>query len=111
FAASATAPYWIGATLSLPLMMALWFAPLLTFFHGVKPLPALKLSFMGCLRNILPMSVYGLAILAALVVLVPLGLRIGLYDLGLWLIAPVLVPSIYTSYRDIYVASEADTPA
>jgi len=110
-ATSVTRAALIGAALSLPLLMALWFAPLLTFFHGVKPLPALKLSFLGCLRNVLPMSVYGLAILAALIVLVPLGLRIGLYDLGLWLIAPVLVPSIYASYRDIYVASEADTPA
>ncbi len=110
-ATSVTRAALIGAALSLPLLMALWFAPLLTFFHGVKPLPALKASLMGCLRNILPMSVYGLVILAALIVLVPFGLQIGFYDLGLWLIAPVLVPSIYASYRDIYVAPEADNSA
>ena len=110
-ATSVTRAALIGAALSLPLLMALWFAPLLTFFQDMKPLPALKSSFIGCLRNILPMSVYGLVILAALIVLVPFGLRIGLYDLGLWLIAPVLVPSIYASYRDIYVASATDAPA
>lgn len=95
----------VGTALSMPLLMALWFAPLLTFFDNVKPLPALKASFVGCLRNILPLSLYGLVILAAMVVLVPFGLKIGLYDIGLWLIAPVFVPSIYASYKDIYVAA------
>ena len=91
--------------------MALWFAPLLTFFENVKPLPALKSSFVGCLRNILPLSIYGLVVLAAMVVLVPFGLKLGLYDVGLWLIAPVFVPSIYASYKDIYVAApDADRP-
>jgi hypothetical protein len=102
-AASVTRAALVGAALSLPLLMALWFAPLLTFFHDMKPLPALKSSFMACLRNVLPLSIYGLVVLAALVVLVPFGLKLGLYDVGLWLIAPVLVPSIYASYRGLYV--------
>lgn len=106
-AASVTRAALVGAALSLPLLMALWFAPLLTFFHGVKPLPALKSSFVGCLRNVLPLSIYGLVVLAALIVLVPFGLKLGLYDIGVWLIAPVFVPSIYASYKDIYVAVPA----
>jgi len=106
-AASVTRAALVGAALSMPLLMALWFAPLLTFFDNVKPLPALKSSFVGCLRNILPLSIYGLVVLAALVVLVPFGLQLGLYDIGLWLIAPVVVPSIYASYKDIYVAAPA----
>ena len=85
--------------------MALWFAPLLTFFHDMRPWPALRSSFLACLRNVLPMSVYGLAMLAAILVLVPLGLGLGFYDAGLWMIAPVLVPSIYASYQDLYPAS------
>jgi len=107
-AASVTRAALVGAVLSVPLLMALWFAPLLTFFENVKPLLALKSSFVGCLRNILPLSIYGLVVLAALVVLVPFGLKLGLYDIGLWLIAPVFVPSIYASYKDIYVATPAD---
>lgn len=106
-AASVTQAALVGALLSVPLLMAMWFAPLLTFFHDLKPWPALKSSFMACLRNILPLSVYGLVVLAALIVLVPFGLKLGLYDLGLWLIAPVLVPSIYASYKDLYAAPPA----
>jgi len=94
----------VGAVLSIPLLMALWFAPLLTFFHDIRPWPALRSSFLACVRNVLPLTVYGLAILAALVVLVPFGMSLGFYDAGLWLLAPVLVPSIYASYKDLYVA-------
>jgi uncharacterized membrane protein len=75
-AASVTQAALVGTVLSLPLLMALWFAPLLTFFHDVRPWPALRSSFLACLQNVLPMSVYGLAMLAALVVLVPFGLRL-----------------------------------
>jgi hypothetical protein len=106
-AASVTQAALVGTVLSLPLLMALWFAPLLTFFHDVRPWPALRSSFLACLQNVLPMSVYGLAMLAALVVLVPFGLRLGFYDAGLWMIAPVLVPSIYASYQDLYAGPAA----
>ena len=75
--------------------MALCFAPLLAYFDGMKPLAALKLSLVACLKNMLPMLVYGLVLLAALVVLVPIGIRYRQFDLGLWLMSPVLVPSIY----------------
>ena len=104
-AASVTQAALVGTALSVPLLMALWFAPLLTFFHDMRPWPALRSSFLACLRNVLPMSVYGLAMLAAILVLVPLGLGLGFYDAGLWMIAPVLVPSIYASYQDLYPAS------
>lgn len=97
----------VGAAISLPLLMALWFAPLLTYFHDVKPLQALKSSFIACLKNFLPMFVYGLVLFAALMVLVPIGIKLGQYDLGFWLMAPVLLPSIYASYKDIYAAGAA----
>jgi hypothetical protein len=47
-------------------------------------------------------------LLAGLVVLVPVGIRTREFDLGLWLLSPVLVPSIYASYRDIFTVSSAD---
>lgn len=101
----------VGAVVSLPLLMALWFAPLLTYFHGMKPLPALQSSLIACLKNSLPMCVYGLALLAALMVLVPVGVGLGHYDLGLWLMTPALVPSIYASYKEIYAKGAAATAA
>jgi hypothetical protein len=100
----------VGAALSLPLLMALYFAPLLAYFDDVKPLQALKLSLLACLKNLLPMLVYGLLLLAGLVVLVPIGIRFREFDLGLWLMAPVLVPSIYVCYRDIFSVSDASAP-
>jgi hypothetical protein len=100
----------VGAVLSLPLLMALWFAPLLVYFNDVKPLQALKLSLIACLHNTLPMLVYSLVLLAALLVVLPIGMPFREYDLGLWLIAPVLIPSIYVSYRDIFAAGGASAP-
>lgn len=110
-AASATNAVLVGSLASIPLLMALWFAPLLIFFHDAKPLQALQWSFVACLTNMLPFLVYGLVLLAGLMLLVPLGMKVGIFDLGLWLMAPVLVPSIYASYRDIFSAGETPSDA
>lgn len=104
-AASATNAVLVGSLASIPLLMALWFAPLLVYFHDARPLQALQWSFVACLTNVLPFFVYGLVILAGLMLLVPAGIKLGIFDLGLWLMAPVLVPSIYASYRDIFSAA------
>lgn len=92
-----------GLLLSVPLMMAVWFAPLLVFFNDMKPVPALLLSLGACLRNFLPFLVYGIAVVVPLVVLMPLSLAARQPDLGLWLLAPILVPSIYAGYKDLFV--------
>ena len=97
----------VGFGISLPLMMAVWFAPLLVFFDEVKPLPALLLSLWACVRNILPFLVYGTAALVPMVILAPIGLSLRQPDLGLWLLAPILVPSIYASYQDLFVRAPA----
>lgn len=93
----------VGFGVSLPLMMAVWFAPLLVFFDDVKPLPALALSLWACLKNILPLLIYGMAVVVPVVILMPLSLATRQPDLGMWLLAPILVPSIYVSYRDLFV--------
>lgn len=98
FAASA------GAILSLPLMMALWFAPLLVYFDGMKPPKAMLYSFWACWKNVLPFLYYGLIIMIALIVAIPFGLAAGQIDLSLWILAPVLIPTIYTSYKDLFSA-------
>ena len=97
----------VGLGISLPLMMAVWFAPLLVFFDDVKPLPALVLSLWACLKNVLPLLIYCMAVLVPLVVLTPLSLAVRQPDIGLWLLAPILVPSIYVSYKDLFVRQPA----
>lgn len=85
--------------LLVPLLMAYWFAPALVLFDGLAAWPAMRLSFTACLRNILPFTVYGVAGMVLFVVgSIPLGL-------GLLAVIPVLfATSIYTAYRDIFVA-------
>jgi hypothetical protein len=96
----------IGAAIYLPLIMLIWFAPLLVVFDGLAPVPAMKLSFEACLRNTVAFLVYGLVILAAWTVLSipiafgPVGaaLVIAFFVLSI----PVLICSIYLSYKDVF---------
>lgn len=82
--------------LGLVLAMALWFAPSLVVFRGTPPVEALGLSLRASLKNIAPFALYGLAyIAAAILATIPLGL-------GWFVLVPVLVLTVYTSYRDIF---------
>jgi hypothetical protein len=92
-----------GLAISLPFLMATWFAPLLVFFVDVPPRRALGLSLLACVRNVLPFLVYGAAVLAPMMILMPLGMAARQPDLAIWLLAPVVVPSIYASYKDLFV--------
>ena len=56
----------------------------------------MKLSFIGCLKNLLPLTVYGLV--AMLLIMIG-SLTFGL---GLLIVLPVITASIYSAYRDIY---------
>jgi uncharacterized membrane protein len=81
--------------LMLPLFMAVWFAPALVVFHERGALEAMKESFSGCLRNVVPFLVYGLVgLVLAVLASIP-------FALGWLVVGPVFVASIYTSYRDI----------
>ena len=90
--------------LAIPLMAAYWFAPALAMLHDMPALPAMKESFVACLRNFAPMLVYGLVMAALLVVaLIPLGL-------GLLAWAPLLVTTVYASYRSVFTEPEDGEP-
>jgi hypothetical protein len=102
-AAIASRALLVGTLLSLPLLMALWYAPLLVYFHDLGTLASLKWSLVGCLRNALPMLIYGLALLAAMFIAMPFAIGVRQFDLAFWLLAPVIAPSLYVSYKDIYV--------
>lgn len=98
-----------GIAISLPLMMAAWFAPLLVFFDDIKPVPALLLSFWACIKNTLPLLLFGIIVIATMVLLMPLSLATRQPDLALWLLAPLLVPAIYASYRDLFEAMSVES--
>jgi uncharacterized membrane protein len=85
--------------LILPVMMAIWFAPPLVVFHRMGAFEAMKASFAGCLKNIVPFLVYGLiGLVLAIVATLPLML-------GWLVLGPVIAGSIYAAYRDIYFSS------
>jgi uncharacterized membrane protein len=85
--------------LLLPVVMAIWFAPPLVVFHKMGAFEAMKASFVGCLKNIVPFVVYGLIGLV-LAIVASLLLMLGWLVLG-----PVLAASIYAAYRDIYFSA------
>ena len=90
----------VGLALYLPLLMLIWFAPLLVVFHDSNPVEAMKASFFACLTNWLPFLIYGLIILVLwFIASIPLFL-------GLVVLLPVLVCSVYASYKDIFVETE-----
>jgi uncharacterized membrane protein len=83
--------------LLLPVVMAIWFAAPLVVFHDQGAVEAMKGSFIGCLKNLLPFLWYGV-LLFLLSIVASLPLLLGWLVLG-----PVLAASVYTSYRDIYL--------
>jgi uncharacterized membrane protein len=87
----------VGSALLVPLVMAVWFAPMLVVFEGVPAVRAMQLSVHACLLNLLPFLLYG-AVMFGLLVVAVAPLFAGLV---LWM--PLAVISGYTSYRDIFV--------
>jgi uncharacterized membrane protein len=86
----------VALALSIPIYMALWFAPALVVLREMPPLEAIKASFLGCLKNILPFLVYSIVLMVlGIVAAIPLGL-------GWLVLGPTLIASVYISYRDIY---------
>jgi uncharacterized membrane protein len=87
--------------LLLPVIMAIWLAAPLVVFHEQGAVEAMKGSFMGCLKNVLPFLVYSVVLFVfSLVATLPLML-------GWLVLGPVFAASIYTSYRDIYLKPRA----
>ncbi|MBF0225015.1 MAG: hypothetical protein HQK76_06125 [Desulfobacterales bacterium] len=112
----------VGVALFTPLIMATWFAPVLITLHSLRPLSAIRLSFMGCVRNMLSYLVYGLVFLIILLtpLIIPMGLAflvktssifisiillfMALYFcLMFFVMIPTCFASIYFSYKDIFL--------
>jgi uncharacterized membrane protein len=72
--------------------------------HDMPAIPAMKESFAACFRNFMPMTVYGLLMLALLLVaVIPLGL-------GLLAWTPLLIATTYTSYRSVFTEEDGEAP-
>jgi uncharacterized membrane protein len=87
-----------GMALFAPLAMAIWFAPALVMLEGRPGYAAMAESLRASLRNIGAFLIYGIASSALLfLALLPFGL-------GLVLWVPVMLITMYTSYRDVFAA-------
>ena len=86
----------VGLALSVPALMLYWFAPALIIMHGTAPVEAMKASFAGCWRNMIPFLVYGVVMLIlCIIAMIPIGL-------GLLVWIPLTITSTYAAYRQIY---------
>lgn len=94
----------VGLAVFAPVLMAVWFAPLLIVFRGVAPVEAMKLSLTVCWQNMMPFLVYGvIALLLSIAAFLPLML-------GFIVLVPVMVCSIYMSYKDIFPEEDSGKP-
>ena len=86
----------VSFVVGIVIAMAFWFAPGAVILSGMAPVDAIKASFAGRLKNIVPFILYVVIyFVAAIVASIPLGLG--------WLaLIPLLMITIYVSYRDIF---------
>jgi uncharacterized membrane protein len=94
-------PILLAMLFIVPILMAYWYAPVLIGLHNLTAVEAMKLSFIACLKNMLPFLLYGLIFTVILVVaIIPFGL-------GLIVAIPVMMTSLYTSYVDVFNITES----
>jgi uncharacterized membrane protein len=111
-----------AAACTLPVMLALWFAPALVVFQDCSAWQALRTSFVAALANWKPITVYGLLVffyggvvpgvvttLVALVVPASMAFTVALIVLlpYLFLFIATLHIADYVSYRDIFHRNES----
>ena len=86
----------LALTLSVPLLMLVWYAPALIIFDKLPTLLALKASFIASWRNIGAFGVLGVVMLGlTIIAAIPFGL-------GFILLIPVFIASSYASYMDVF---------
>ncbi|MEO8545268.1 MAG: BPSS1780 family membrane protein [Betaproteobacteria bacterium] len=108
---------WVGMltflALQLPLSLMFWHAPALVHWHQVPPVKSLFFSLVACLRNFWAFTLFGLAwvgIMALLVQLVsllagPLGnapLAGVVFVPGTLMITAMIMTSTYFTFRDCF---------
>jgi len=105
--------------LASPLLLAFWFAPLLTAWDGVSAGKSLFFSLVACVRNWRAFTLYGLtlildgAVLPGLILFIAgtlsqslfAVLSVALRMLLIFVLAPTMVASIYMSYCSVFAAA------
>ena len=105
-----------------PLLLAFWFAPLLTAWDRVPAAKSLFFSFVAAWRNWRAFLAYGLAVMVVgvllpgviLIVASLLSTTLGdIFSMALRMLlvlvfAPALMASVYLSYRDVFHSPTAD---
>jgi len=92
----------VGAVGFLLVTFATWFAPALIILKGLNAVESIKASFLGCIRNVWPLTMYSLWLLLwAVLASIPLGL-------GWIVLLPVLVITEYTGFRDIFQGAKQE---
>ncbi|BBL35442.1 hypothetical protein Nstercoris_01708 [Nitrosomonas stercoris] len=88
--------------LTIPLLMAVWFSPMLVIFEKMPPLIAIRKSFFACLKNLFAFQIYFIALFVlAILAAIP-------YGLGYIIWFPVAFASAYFSYKDIFHYEQED---
>jgi len=111
----------VGMLITVPIMMAYYFGPALISVNQVTIFEAVKMSFKGCLRNMLPFFLYGLTctvlfilimgVFIGIAVLVGMlleeaGMIVGAIGMMIiiFTITPIFIASTYAAYKDIFYA-------
>ena len=108
----------VALALHTPLFLMFWHAPALVHWHGVAPVKSLFFSVIACFRNFGALAIYGMLwlgiFLGAGIVFGLLGTLIGGATMAravmmptALLLAAMFSTSIYFSFRDSFVADEA----
>lgn len=108
--------------LYLPVMALMWFAPVLTGWHGIAPAKAMFGSVVACWRNVGPMLIFGTAAgvltvgvsVAAVMLLTTLitsreVLSVVMAPLALVLMT-IVQASLYPMYRSVFVDTPRQAP-
>lgn len=86
-----------GFTLMFLLLMACQYAPMLVYFNHQTPFAAMRAGLLGTLRNFVPYTVYNI-----LMQLLALAMGMLPYGIGLLVVMPLGLTSLYVSYRNIF---------
>ena len=95
-----------GLVMFLVLTLVLQYTPMLVFFDQMSALEAAKFSMRGSLRNIIPLSIYIMLmqLLAYVLSAIP-------FNLGLLILLPIGLTSLYVGYRDIFSKTQTEEVA
>lgn len=109
---SLSKPLMLLGLLGTPIIMAFWFAPALVALDQMHPWHALKMSFIACLKNMLPLLFYSFLIGLFFILLTAVAQVFGpflqyfLLLVLIFFLLPLMMTSLYISYRDIFITAD-----